>query len=174
METKVCTKCGKELPIEDFYKDKQAKDGRRTQCISCTREAQRKYRDTKTKPVRCLKDEKTPALNHSIVIDTFNLKDVEREVIKATLSLYKHHPVSVSARTLGIQTRTLYTKIEEYNINMTDIMEGEYVANKAEKTLKDYTPRELLKELWDRGYDGNFFTYVKQEMSLSKLFNEDK
>lgn len=35
METKICTKCGLEKPIEQFQKDKQKKSGRRPDCGSC-------------------------------------------------------------------------------------------------------------------------------------------
>ena len=35
METKICSKCGKELPIEDFYWRNKAKGQRRSQCKNC-------------------------------------------------------------------------------------------------------------------------------------------
>ena len=34
-ETKVCTKCGMEKPLDEFYKTKTSKDGYRGTCISC-------------------------------------------------------------------------------------------------------------------------------------------
>ena len=33
--TKVCSQCGRELPIEDFYQHKNAKDGYSTMCKEC-------------------------------------------------------------------------------------------------------------------------------------------
>lgn len=35
METKVCSKCGRELPVSDFYKNKVAKDGLSSYCKKC-------------------------------------------------------------------------------------------------------------------------------------------
>lgn len=35
MEEKVCTKCGKKKSIDDFFKDKQKKSGRRPDCKEC-------------------------------------------------------------------------------------------------------------------------------------------
>ena len=35
METKICTKCGKELPISDFYWRNKAKGIRRSDCKYC-------------------------------------------------------------------------------------------------------------------------------------------
>lgn len=36
METKVCKKCGRELPISDFYANNRAKDGLGTYCKECS------------------------------------------------------------------------------------------------------------------------------------------
>lgn len=35
METKICGKCGKELSIDNFYKDKSTKDGLHNYCKDC-------------------------------------------------------------------------------------------------------------------------------------------
>lgn len=35
METKVCTKCGRELPIENFYTNKSLKGGHENCCKEC-------------------------------------------------------------------------------------------------------------------------------------------
>lgn len=36
METKVCKKCGRELPLSDFYTNSKAKDGLATYCKECS------------------------------------------------------------------------------------------------------------------------------------------
>lgn len=36
METKVCRKCGRELPTENFYKKSSAKDGLQPLCKECS------------------------------------------------------------------------------------------------------------------------------------------
>ena len=42
METKVCNHCGRELPLDDFYKKKDSPDGLQSTCKECHREASRK------------------------------------------------------------------------------------------------------------------------------------
>ena len=51
--TKVCSKCKKELPISEFYKNKSRKDGLHIQCKNCVNEYAKKYRkSTKRKEVQ--------------------------------------------------------------------------------------------------------------------------
>jgi len=42
---KVCSKCGEEKPITDFYKNKNCKDGYRNVCKTCCKEKQNQYRN---------------------------------------------------------------------------------------------------------------------------------
>ena len=37
MQTKVCTKCGKEKPLNEFYREKRGLYGRRSDCKACRR-----------------------------------------------------------------------------------------------------------------------------------------
>lgn len=41
--TKVCRRCGKELPLNEYYKDKKTKCGHVSVCKECRREIQRTY-----------------------------------------------------------------------------------------------------------------------------------
>ena len=43
METKICKKCGRELPIEEFYKAKNNKDGHMNVCKECFVQQQKQY-----------------------------------------------------------------------------------------------------------------------------------
>jgi hypothetical protein len=43
METKICSKCGEEKEISEFYKSKTSKSGYRGACISCTTEKHKEY-----------------------------------------------------------------------------------------------------------------------------------
>ena len=44
-EKKVCTKCKEEKPLEEFGKDKRAKDGKNSSCKACERIRCKKHRD---------------------------------------------------------------------------------------------------------------------------------
>ena len=43
METKICKKCGRELPLSEFYKNKGMKDGHRNECKECLLRQQKQY-----------------------------------------------------------------------------------------------------------------------------------
>lgn len=45
METKICKKCGRELPISEFYKDKSYKDGYKYCCKECLKQHYKNNRD---------------------------------------------------------------------------------------------------------------------------------
>ena len=51
METKVCKKCGRELPLDQYFRNKATKDGHDSQCKECKTayalEYQKKYRARK-------------------------------------------------------------------------------------------------------------------------------
>ena len=42
--TKICSKCKRELPLSNFYKSKNSKDGYQNQCKECSAKASRKNR----------------------------------------------------------------------------------------------------------------------------------
>lgn len=44
--TKICSKCKRELPISEFYKDKSRSDGLRSTCKDCTKNNVKEYRNT--------------------------------------------------------------------------------------------------------------------------------
>lgn len=44
METKICSKCGKELPVSEFSKNSKTKDGLQCQCKSCQKAAHKESR----------------------------------------------------------------------------------------------------------------------------------
>jgi 5-methylcytosine-specific restriction endonuclease McrA len=68
---KVCTRCGEEKPLEDFYKEKFGKFGRRSKCILCYKEissgySKKRWADGKRNdPVRAREARKRWAENNS-------------------------------------------------------------------------------------------------------------
>lgn len=113
-KTKVCPKCGRELPITAFNKDKSKADGHSNMCRDCISEYGKVYRERKKRGED---------------------KDV---------------------------TKMLETKPET-----RPEVHG--------KTLADYTPRELMLELYRRGYEGEL-VYVEKKtttINLKRLFNDN-
>jgi len=51
MDSKVCSKCGKEKPLTDFYKDNRTKGGYAAQCKDCRRPHDEKYYKTHSEHV---------------------------------------------------------------------------------------------------------------------------
>lgn len=48
-----CTKCNKKKPLDKYYKDKTAKNGRKARCIECVRKIARdNYRKKKKKRIK--------------------------------------------------------------------------------------------------------------------------
>lgn len=43
METKICKRCGRELPLSEFYKDKNCKDGLNYWCKECSKQYKKQY-----------------------------------------------------------------------------------------------------------------------------------
>lgn len=56
MKTKICSKCGKEKPITEFYKDKSSKDGLYYWCKECScKHNKERYRKNKKKIIEYIK-----------------------------------------------------------------------------------------------------------------------
>jgi len=49
-DTKRCTKCGKEKPLDGFHRDRSKKQGRRSRCRECERQYERIYHPKSTAP----------------------------------------------------------------------------------------------------------------------------
>lgn len=80
--TKVCKKCGRELPVYEFYKAGHNKDGLKTHCKACVLEALKKNRAQK---------KKTPKVESQSPLSTFTPRELIEELrkrgYKGTLSI---------------------------------------------------------------------------------------
>lgn len=187
--TKKCQRCGKELPLSSFNKRRDSRDGLQYMCKECACAYVKERREEKKKHQFSFtpKDEthlETPKTSVGVTLENPTLANMEETLIKETFSNFPCDTIERCAERLGISERTLYRKINTYNLrelvaNRSGYRKKVYeeaIANNGLtkiKTLEDYTSRELLEELHKRGYDGHFWRYVKEEMSISKLFGGD-
>lgn len=190
METKVCTKCGRELPTTEFYALKTSKDGLQSYCKRChcaaTTEAARKRRERKRAEGEAAKNAPViPTLATKDLGRTYNLAKWEKDIIVDCINNNPDKTFDEYANLLGISSRTLYRKIYAHDLRdiisdarsysereMADAISGINLTKV--KTLADYDDRELLEELWKRDYDGNIWKMVRKETSISKLFGKKK
>lgn len=191
METKVCSKCGRELPTSEFHAHKNAKDGLQAFCKEChckaTTEAARKRRERKRIEAEAAKNAPViPTLKPAdLEGGTYNLAKREKDIIVDCIKNNPNKTFDEYATMLGISNRTFYRKIHTYDLRdligdvrsysereMADAISGINLTKI--KTLADYDDRELLEELWNRDYDGNIWKMVRKETSISKLFGKKK
>ena len=89
METKICTKCGKELPIEEFNWRDKAKGTRRSECKYChTNYMKNKYQEKK-QAIQELKSECSCAKcgdKRGYLLDYHHLNPKEKETTVARMT----------------------------------------------------------------------------------------
>lgn len=192
METKVCSKCGRELPTTEFYVNKHQKDGLQSYCKEChckaTTEAARRRREKAKAEKKAEAEKKAPIIPTLTPADlggTYNLAKWEKDIIVDCIKNNPNKTFDEYATMLGISNRTFYRKIHTYDLRdligdvrsysereMADAISGINLTKV--KTLADYDDRELLEELWNRDYDGNIWKMVRKETTISKLFGKKK
>ena len=190
METKVCSKCGSELPTTEFYASKTSKDGLQSHCKKChckaTNEAARKRRERKKAEAEAAKNAPViPVLKPKDLDGRYNLAKREKDIIVDCITNNPSKSFGEYASMLGISERTLYRKIHAYDLRdiisdarsysereMADAISGINLTKV--KTLADYEDIELLEELHNRDYDGNIWKMVRKETTISKLFGKKK
>lgn len=190
METKVCSKCGRELPTSEFYVNKHQKDGLQSYCKEChckaTADAARKRRERKKAEAEAAKNAPViPVLTSKDLGGTYNLAKWEKDIIVDCITNNPSKSFGEYASMLGVSERTLYRKIHAHDLRdiisdarsysereMADAISGINLTKV--KTLADYDDRELLEELHNRDYDGNIWKMVRKETTISKLFGKKK
>ena len=190
METKVCKKCGRELPVANFSKNAKTKDGLQPMCKECVSAYMKEYEARKKEKKFSFKkeDKSVPVIEKIEVKETrssYNLAKWEKDIIVDCVTSHPSKSFSYYAELLGISERTFYRKIYQHDLRelihevksfsereMADAVSGVHLAKV--KTLADYEDKELLEELWKRDYDGNIWKMVRKETTISKLFGKRK
>ena len=194
METKVCKKCGRELPVTNFSKNANNKDGLQRHCKECVSAYMKEYEIRKKECGVTPKKRKAKKLADAPVIEkikvnelrsSYNLAKWEKDIIVDCIKSNPDKSFTHYAELLGVSERTFYRKIYQHDLRelihdvksfsereMADAISGVNLTKV--KTLADYEDKELLEELWKRDYDGNIWKMVRHETVISKLFGKRK
>lgn len=169
MDTKKCKRCGKTLPLSEFYKNKACKDGLSSWCRECTKQNSKKqYNKNKEKIIEIVKqhynDNKEKRLEYAkqYILDNKEKlaeysKQYYKEHKKQILEYYKKRHLTLigycnSVRNSNISEDRKYGRIgEEIPINYP--------------TIEDYM--ELLQQ--PDFYDGKQYNFT--EMGLDRIDN---
>ena len=68
-QTKVCKRCGRELPLHEFGRHARTADGLQVYCRECTKEAMKKTRMNKVKEVALMKTSAIAAFEDQDLLD---------------------------------------------------------------------------------------------------------
>ena len=96
--TKICTKCGQEKPLAEFYNNKKAKDGKTFRCKSCMNTVNEKYRKDnpeKVKETRRKTKKKAKSWYHEYGGKEYMRKYSATEKVKAKKKVYARTPGAV-------------------------------------------------------------------------------
>lgn len=102
METKVCSKCGRELPVDQFNKNAKAKDGYQSWCRECQSECNKTARKPKNPLSKYSVDELKAELRARI--KNLVINPTPREMMEALAHL-------------GYRGKLEYTQVHVIDIN---------------------------------------------------------
>lgn len=109
METKVCAKCGKVLPVDSFYKSKFNKDGHSSYCKECNNRMSLESRKRKTESVQP-KPEKQEHVLHKV----YHLPE---------LAKYDPRDLMLELKARGYEGELMYVEVirKEHRINLNKL-----------------------------------------------------
>ena len=162
METKICTKCKRELPLDMFQKDRQKRDGLTCQCKDCRKNQYINEREKR------LKYQKNYYKNHPEVNEKFETKHKERldEYRKDYFNKNKERILSYNRKYIKNKMKTdeLYrfkTKIRNF-INGS-LRRKKFKKNNHAKDIVGISAEELQKYLYKTFFDNYGYEYDGKE-----------
>lgn len=143
--TKVCKKCGKELPVTEFYNNRANKDGLSDYCRECTKAYNKEHCK---KPSTVKKAEESVQVSPAVGETVNNFLNKKPEAEKVI---------------------TPYTLSEVATVELIKELRGRNIP-----VLVNYTPIDLMHKLVKLGYLGKLVYYEKKEIDLSRFESEVK
>lgn len=109
IQTKVCTKCGRELPISEFQKSNNTKDGYRYECKDCRHEYMKQYNEKR----KAQKQDEEAALKE---IDKQPSKNAREDVVMSYLMTLPPRYLILALKRRGYEGHL--TVVETKHINL--------------------------------------------------------
>jgi len=155
-QTKICSKCGKELELNLFSKNTKCKDGLNSWCKKCRKEYMKQYhKDNKERDIKCAK---TYYKAHKVDIAKYKKSyDIEN---KNEISEYKKQNRERKRASIAIQ-------VMNWKRNNKDKVNISKQNRRAKKRL---LPSTLTFKQWEstKGYFDNQCCYCGQEALLTQ------
>ena len=114
METKVCTKCGKELPVSEFHKNNYSKDGLQYMCKACNsktvKESRQRAKAKMEKPVQPIVEPQVKEPEHVM----------HKVYTDPVLAKYSPRDLMLELKARGYEGELLYVEVirKEHRINL--------------------------------------------------------
>ena len=98
MKTKVCTKCGEEKPLTEFYRDRQKSDGLSSSCKICAQAKKKEYYEANQEKVKASVAAYREANQEKVKAKNAAYREANKEKVKAQkAAFHEANPEKVKA-----------------------------------------------------------------------------
>lgn len=156
-DTKICSKCGRELPISQFYKSKSRKDGLHPQCKECIKQYYTENKEAIAEYKKQYRQENKELIKQWYTKNEERMKQYRKEN-KETIADYKKQ-WHTTLKGYCISIRSANIQHDRKNGRISDELPSNY------PTIEDYM--ELLQ--MPDFYDGKQYHFT--EMGLDRIDN---
>lgn len=174
METKLCTKCGEEKPLEEFYKDKTKKYGRSSYCKICSSQRCKLYYQINSEVIKNASSnwQKNNREKRNAWVKKW--KDIHRDEVRAAGREYYRKNKHVYERYRALNKDRLGEKQKEWvykNKEKVKIFQKESYLRNYEKNRHKY--RERNKLYYQKNHDKLLKERRKRIIDLADRYIKD-
>ena len=153
METKVCNKCGRELPINRFHKCKGMKDGYRNICKMCKSIETREWRMKKLSPQQGNSTKKVEVITEPVNVKTKTCAKCGKELPIGSFYTNNKSKSGYNSYCKKCHSIAVYES------------KNKYLEKVKKSRISEFTTKEMITEL-----KGRISTWVLKKL----VFNKEK